>query len=64
MKLPRCQQKGTLRHDATLVLIWELSSGRMIRYLCDHHAKTAFPQPDHISKLIDCLPNSTALQED
>jgi hypothetical protein len=64
MKLPRCQQKGTLRHDATLVLIWELSSGRMIRYLCDHHAKDARPVPDYISKLIDLKRDVAAVEED
>jgi hypothetical protein len=57
MKPPRCERKGTLPHPATHVLTWDLMSGRVTKFFCAGHAKTAFPQPDHISKLIDWEPD-------
>ena len=64
MERPRCERKGTVRHPAAFALTWDLLSGRVTKFFCAEHAKTAFPQPDHISKLIDCLMDSTAMQED
>lgn len=39
---PRCERKGTQPHPATMVLIWDLASGRQMRYSCDEHAADRF----------------------
>jgi hypothetical protein len=64
MERPRCERKGTLPHTAAYALTWDLLSGRVTKFFCAEHAKTAFPQPDHISKLIGWLPDPAAVQED
>ena len=52
MKPPRCERKGTLPHPVTCVLVWDLLSGRVVRYLCDDHALDAHPRPYRLAKLI------------
>lgn len=42
MTRPRCERKGTLPHPATCVLVWDLESGRQVRYSCDEHAADRF----------------------
>lgn len=53
MKRPRCERKGTLPHPATCVLVWELLSGRVVRYLCDDHALDAQPRSYRLANLIE-----------
>jgi hypothetical protein len=53
MKPPSCERKGTLPHPATCVLVWDLLSGRVVRYLCDDHALDARPRPYRLAKMID-----------
>ena len=42
MTIPMCERKGTQPHRATMVLIWDLPSGRQMRYSCDEHAADRF----------------------
>jgi hypothetical protein len=65
MKRPRCERKGTVPHPATYGLTWDLLSGRVTKFFCADHAKTARPQPDHISELIDYVEEAiTATEEE
>jgi len=64
MERPRCERKGSLPHAATHALTWDLLSGRVTKFFCTEHAETAFPEPDHISKLIDWEPDHVAMLED
>jgi hypothetical protein len=52
MNRPKCEQKGTVPHPATHVLIFELSSGRVTKFVCEPHSKDASPQPYFVAKLI------------
>jgi hypothetical protein len=49
---PRCEHKGSLPHPATHVLVWDLSSGRQTKFMCDRHSKDASPQPYFVAELI------------
>ena len=42
MNLPKCERKGTQPHPATMLLVWDLASGRQVRYSCDEHAADRF----------------------
>jgi hypothetical protein len=42
MTHPKCERKGTQPHPATMVLVWDLASGRQVRYSCDEHAADRF----------------------
>ncbi|MFZ0275654.1 MAG: hypothetical protein WAL60_01835 [Candidatus Sulfotelmatobacter sp.] len=39
-------------HPATRVLVWELLSGRITKFLCDEHSEDASPQSYFVSKLV------------
>jgi hypothetical protein len=65
MKAPRCEQKGTVPHDANLALTWDLPSGRQTKYFCEEHSKYASSQPHYIWKLIGYFErNKGVLEED
>ena len=49
---PRCEHKGSVPHPATHVLVWELLSGRQVKFMCEEHSKNVGAQPYWVSKLI------------
>jgi hypothetical protein len=49
---PHCEHKGSLPHPATHVLVWDLSSGRVTKFMCERHSKDAGPRPYIVAKLI------------
>ncbi len=57
MGKPRCERKGTVPHPAAYAVTWDLLSGRVTKFFCAEHAKTAFPRPDYVSRLIDWEPD-------
>jgi hypothetical protein len=53
LRRPNCEKKGCLPHGATCVLIWELPSGREIRFSCDEHAeKFRSVHPYYVARLL------------
>jgi hypothetical protein len=64
MKPPRCERKGTVPHPATLVLVWELLSGRVTKFFCDEHSKDASPQPYFVSKLVGYIERKKIIPEE
>ena len=64
MNPPRCEKKGTLPHPATRVLVWELLSGRVTKFLCDEHSEDASPQPYFVSKLVGYHERAKAATEE
>ena len=65
MKAPRCEQKGTVPHDATHAVTWDLSAGRQTKYFCEEHAKVASSQPHYTWKFVGYFErNKGVLEED
>jgi hypothetical protein len=48
---PRCEHKGSVPHPATRVLVWELSSGRLVKFMCEEHYRDIGRQPYWIGTL-------------
>jgi hypothetical protein len=49
---PRCEHKGSVPHPATHVLVWELLSGRHVKFMCEDHYKDIGTQPYWVGKLV------------
>jgi hypothetical protein len=50
---PKCERKGVGKpHAATMMVAWELSSGRTWRYSCDTHAET-FGGPNYVAARLE-----------
>jgi len=50
---PKCERKGGGKpHAATMMVAWELSSGRTWRYSCDTHAET-FGGPKYVAARLE-----------
>jgi len=50
---PKCERKGGGKpHAATMMVAWELSSGRTWRYSCDTHAET-FGGPNYVAARLE-----------
>ena len=56
--------KRNLAAPAAFALTWDLLSGRVTRFFCAEHSKTAFPQPYHISKLIGYFERAKGVTEE
>ena len=48
----KCERKGTLPHAATMIVAWNLQSGRVWKYSCDEHADT-FGGPNYLKARLE-----------
>jgi len=52
---PKCERKGALPHPATMIVAWELQSGRLWKYSCDEHAETFGGPVYNVSRLVGVI---------
>jgi hypothetical protein len=62
LRRPKCERTGTLPHAATMLVAWNLQSGRLWKYSCDEHLET-FGGPSYLAaRLVGLVDNPSNSQ--